>query len=102
MTKLLGILIDDKLNWKEHINLVCSKLSKCITVMYKAKPLLDKNALVIKLLYCSLFVPYVTYCREICGNTYKSNINCVYLLQKKVARLVCSVNHLYHSNGLFN
>ena len=55
VTKFLGILIDDKLNWKEHINLVCSKLSICIAVMYKAKQLLDKNSLVI--LYCSLFVP---------------------------------------------
>ena len=68
--------------------------------MYKAKQLLDKNSLVI--LYCSLFVPYITYCCEICGNTYKSNINCVYLLQKKVVRLVCNVNYRYHSNGLFN
>ena len=25
VTKVLGILIDDKLNWRELINLVCSK-----------------------------------------------------------------------------
>ena len=100
VTKFLGILIDGKLNWKEHINLVCNKLSKCIAVTYKAKQLLDKNSLVI--LYCSLFVPYITYCCEILGNTYKSNINCVYLLQKKVIRLVSNVNYQYNSNGLFN
>ena len=29
-------------------------------------------------------------------------INCVYLLQKKVVRLVCNLNYRYHSNGLFN
>ena len=37
VTKFLGILTDDKLIWKEHITLVCSKLSKCIAVTYKAK-----------------------------------------------------------------
>ena len=99
VTKFLGILIDDRLNWKEHISLICSKLSKCIAIIYKAKQLLDKESLV--MLYDSLFVPYLTYCSEIWGNTYKTNINCVYLLQKKVLRIVCNVDYRYHSNVLF-
>ena len=82
VTKFLGILIDDRLNWKEPISLICSKLSKCIAIIYKSKQLLDKESLV--MLYDSLFVPYLTYCSEMWGNTYKTNINCVYLLQKKV------------------
>ena len=53
------------------------------------------------MLYDSLYVPYLTYCSEICGNTYKTNINCVYLLQKKVLRIVCNVDYRYHSNVLF-
>ena len=53
------------------------------------------------MLYNSLFVPYLTYCSEIWGNTYKTNINCVYLLQKKVLRIVCNVDYRYHSNVLF-
>ena len=95
VTKFLGILIDDRLNWKEHISLICSKLSKCIAIIYKAKQLLDREALV--MLYDSLFVPYLTYCSEIWGNTYKTNINCVHLLQKKVGggllRIVCNVDY---------
>ena len=33
VTKCLGILIDDKLTWKNHISLVKSKLSKCCAIM---------------------------------------------------------------------
>ena len=99
MTKFLGILIDDRLNWKEHISLICSKLSKCIAIIYKAKQLLDKESLV--RLYDSLSVPFLTYCSEIWGNTYKTNINCVYSLQKKVLRIVCNVDYRYHTNVLF-
>ena len=99
VTKFLGILLDDRLNWKEHNSLICSKLSKCIAIIYKAKQLLDKESLV--MLYDSLFVPYLTYCSEMWGNTYKTNINCVYLLQKKVLRIVCNVDYRYHSNVLF-
>ena len=99
MTKFLGILIDDRLNLKEHISLICSKLSKCIAIIYKAKHSLDKDSLV--MLYDSLFVPYLSYCSEIWRNTYKTIINCVYVLQKKVLRIVCNVDYQYHSNVLF-
>ena len=51
------------------------------------------------MLYDSLL--YLSYCSEIWGNTYKTNINCVYLLQKKVLRIVCNVDYQYHSNVLF-
>ena len=60
---------------------------------------MDKESLV--MLYDSLFVPYLTYCSEIWGNTYKTNINCVYLLQKKVLRIVGNVDYRYYSNVLF-
>ena len=36
VTKFLGILIDDKFNWKEHICMIKSKLSKTIAVIYRA------------------------------------------------------------------
>ena len=81
VTKFLGILIYDKLNWKEHIGMIKSKLSKTIAVIYRAKYLLDKNSLFV--LYCSLFLPYISYCCEVWGNTYKTYINGVYILQKR-------------------
>ena len=36
------------------------------------------------------------------GNTYKSNIECMYLLQKKVVRIVCGVGYRDHTNELFS
>ena len=33
MAKFLGILIDEKLNWKDHIANVKSKLSKSIAIL---------------------------------------------------------------------
>ena len=36
VTKFLGIFIDDKLNWKHHINTVRSKLSKVAAIIYRA------------------------------------------------------------------
>ena len=66
--QVFRILIDDRLlNWKQHMK--CSKLSKCIAIIYKAKQLLGKESL--EMLYNSLFVPYLTYCSDIYQNNIK-------------------------------
>ncbi len=36
VTKFLGICIDNKLNWRRHINTVKSKLSKVAAIIYRA------------------------------------------------------------------
>ena len=57
--KYLGVYIYDKLCWKKHITYICNKLSKSISILYKASQTLNTNAL--RTLYCSLFLPYVSY-----------------------------------------
>ena len=81
-TKFLGVVIDSNLNWKDHVAMVKSKLSKSIAIIHKAKHLLDRRSGMI--LYFSLFLPYLSYCCEVWGNTYSSNIKNVYILQKKL------------------
>ena len=70
-TKFLGVIIDEQLTWKDHISLLRSKLSKTVGLLYRVRHLLSRSALFI--LYCYLFLPYLTYCAEIWGNTYKSD-----------------------------
>ena len=79
-TKFLGVVIDNKLNWKGHVAMVKSKLSKGIAIIHKAKHLLDRRSGMI--LYFSLFLPYLSYCCEVWGNMFSSNIKNVYILQK--------------------
>ena len=53
-TKFLGIIIDDRLNWKPHIQSVKSKLSCILSIMYyKASKLITTAGMYT--LYCSLF-----------------------------------------------
>ena len=98
-TKFLGVILDEKLTWKDHISLVRSKLSKTVGILYRIRHLLNRAALFI--LYCSLFLPYLTYCAEIWGNTYKSNTQCIFLLQKKIVRIVYGANFRDHTDVIF-
>ena len=43
--KLLGVLLDDNLSWKEHIKSLENKIAKNIGLMYRVKPFLDKESL---------------------------------------------------------
>lgn len=98
-TKFLGVIIDEKLTWKNHILHVKQKLSKCISIIYRSGFVIDQSALYI--LYCSLFLPYLSYCLEVWGLTYKSNTECIVLLQKKVIRIIAKVNKFAETTSIF-
>ena len=61
--KYLGIIIDVKFNWIEHITYIKNKISKAIGIMYKARQYLNKSSLVN--LYYSYVYPYLTYCIKV-------------------------------------
>ncbi len=98
-TKFLGIVIDDSLNWKPHIQSVKSKVSTILSIMYKASKLITTAGMYT--LYCSLFQPYMSYCNEIWGNNYASNGKCLCIIQRKAVRLICNADRLAHTNELF-
>lgn len=50
--RYLGILVDDRFSWADHITEVCQKLSQVAGVIFKTRQLLSKQAL--KLVYHSL------------------------------------------------
>ena len=98
-TKFLGVTIDANLDWKTHINQLVGKLSKCIYVLYKSSKVLGCSSL--RILYCSLFLPYISYCCEVWGTTYKTNIHQIIMLQKKAIRIVCNKGRFEHTTPLF-
>lgn len=60
---------------------------------------MNKSALYI--LYSSLITPYLTYGIEIWGNTYKVRTTPVFLLQKKVIRIITHSSYNSPTNPLF-
>ena len=79
-TKFIGVIIDESLSWNNHINSVKSKLAKVSSVIYKVSHCIDRSSM--RTLYCSLFLPYIMYCSEIWGNTHKTKLHGIIMLQK--------------------
>ena len=56
-TKFLGVLIDQHLSWKPHIDFVSNKISKSVGIIAKARFYLSSQSLVT--LYYSLVYPFL-------------------------------------------
>ena len=78
-TKFLGVLIDQHLSWKPHIDFVSKKISKSVEII--AKTLFYLSSQTLMTLYYSLVYPFLTYCNVAWSSTYCSNLNWINLLQ---------------------
>lgn len=58
--KFLGVLIDSRLKFKEHVNDVAMKLSRAIGAIRRISFCVPDHVLLT--LYYSLVYPYMTYC----------------------------------------
>ena len=69
-TKFLGMIIDHKINWQDHINHTKNKISSGLYALNKSKHVLEKHHL--KTLYHSLIHPYLSYGLLLWGSASKS------------------------------
>ena len=98
-TKFLGVIIDSKLNWSDHITYIKNKMSKSIGILTKIRRFLNQKTL--RNLYFSFVYPYLTYCVEVWGNTHDTYLNPLIKLQKKCIRIITFYHYLEHTPPLF-
>ena len=98
--KYLGVIIDHKLNWIDHIAYIKNKISKGIGIMYRARNFLNKSSL-IGLCYSYIY-PYFTYCLETWGCASKTQLNPLFLLPKIIVRIMTFSHYLAHTEPIFN
>ena len=97
--KFLGVILDEQLKWKEHINYIKSKISKCLGIFTKAKKVLNKTSLV--QLYYSFMYPYLCYCNEVWGSTYNTHLTALYNIQKRALKIIFSLPKRTNTDFLF-
>ena len=97
-TKFLGVVIDERLSWCEHISYIKSKISKGIGILCKARKMLNSSTLIT--LYHSFIYPYLTYCVEIWGSSSKKYTDSLYKLQKKLLEYLFQ-QIIMHPHNLF-
>ena len=84
--KVLGIMIDDKLNFTEHISDICIKVGRQLNVLQRLKRVLDyKSRMAI---YMSCVMSNLNYCPTVWMFITKKSLDRIKNIQKRALRFV--------------
>ena len=97
--KFWGVTIDSKLSFNEHVEVICTKMSKSIGILNKLKHF-PQN--ILKMIYNSIISPYFQYCNLAWNSSATYSILRLYRLQKRAVRIISHANFLAHTKPLFN
>ncbi|KAL5253023.1 hypothetical protein ACHWQZ_G015697 [Mnemiopsis leidyi] len=93
--RFLGVIVDEKLSWAEHIKAVKVKMTRYIGIMHKIKGYLPVTARL--QIFQSLVQSHLNFCSLVWGFASKSHIESLFIKQKQAMRTVMSgyVNYKY-------
>ena len=84
---ILGMTIDNKLSFDNHISVICKKINNQFNVMLRFWKLIDKETL-LKPLYKAFILPHFYYCSSVWHFCGACNTNKVDNLNKRILRLI--------------
>jgi hypothetical protein len=97
--KLLGILFDEHLSFKPHIDMLCSKISKSLYCLSRVKNFVNSESL--RKLYFSMIHSVLSYGINIYGCANSTNLEKLRIKQKQAIRIICNANFRAHTGPLF-
>ena len=97
--KYLGVLIDSNLSWKSHVDYISLKISKTIGIISQLRHFIPSPILLD--IYRVLIYPYISYGLVVWGQTSKTNLKKILILQKQALRLIYFASNREHAIPLF-
>ena len=98
-SKFLGIIIDQHLTWKNHIDYITKKIIRTTGLLCRIRFYVNQTHL--KMLYNSLIYPYLHYGNIVWANNYPTRLDKLFKLQKKVLRIITFSSYTAPSLPLF-
>ena len=97
--RFLGVRIDNKLNFKIHINHVLGKVAKHGGILFKIKANLPINT---RINYYNAFIlPYLDFNILHWGKTNASHLEPLEIVQKRIIRTIADEDYLAHTTPIF-
>ena len=97
--KYLGVLIDSKLSWTDHITYSSTKISKSLGILARLRHFFPTTTLLT--VYRSLIQPYLSYGIAVWGQAAPTNLQKILILQKRALRLIYFKPFRFHAVPLF-
>lgn len=97
--KYLGIIINNNLNWNEHIGHIIKKISPAIGIIGKFRNKIPTN--VLRMIYHSLVQSHLTYMIEVWGSQRGYAFKSLQTLQKRALKNVYNLEPRFSTQVLF-
>ena len=94
----LGVILHERMSWKQHIEHIRLKIAKTIGIIYRLKSIYPSAILLT--LYNTLVTPHLHYCLLCWGSIIKEN-DLLHIMQKRVLRTITNSNYIAHTEPLF-
>ena len=93
--KKIGVLFDEFLSFKPHVDMLCSKISKSLFCLNRVKNFVNSKSL--RLLYFSMIHSVITYGINIYGCANKTTLEKLIVKQKQAIRTICNATYRAHT-----
>ena len=97
--KYFGIILDNKLSWKPHIQLICTKLSSSSWALTRLRNYVDISML--KTVYYSSIYSHLQYCITTRGLAYAIARYSLEKLHKRIIKIITQSSYCAHTTPLF-
>ena len=89
-TKSLGLIIDDRLSWSNHIKELCRKISSAIGALKRIRSLISQSTAV--QIYNALIQPHFDYCAPVWDGLSSYLCEKLHKLQNRAAMVILKAN----------
>lgn len=97
--KYLGIMLDQRLSWYPHINLVSDRIKKLTWIFKMLRHIAMKDLL--RNIYIALIQPIITYCIPIWGGAAKTEFLVVERAQRSLLKVMNFKSYRFDTNQLY-
>lgn len=98
--KYLGVVVDDKLNWKNHISVTVTRIRKLIYIFKNLRNIVGKKLL--NIIYKSLGESILRYCICVWGGAGRSFLIDVERAQRAILKVMSKLPFKYPTTALYN
>lgn len=95
----LGLIVDSKLNFHDHIDRTASKIIPYVFILKRLKLFLDEKALYT--IYCAHIMSHIHYVNPIWSRTSEYKLDKINKIQKKAIKIILGLPRLHPTNMLY-
>ncbi len=90
--KILGIHVDENLQWNDHFKLICKKVSTYLWLLSRIRPYLSTELRT--LFYNAYIQPHFGYCSIVWGKSSCLNVAKITKLQRRACKLILAEQYI--------